>query len=849
MPPSDDTQTRKQAQKKPHGIARLLPRGIRWQMVLLIGLALLPMVGLIASIYHHRYISRHKSMLDGEMDVAYATACAFEAHLDGIHRQSMVAAKAITSEQPSTERIAGILRTMTEYPTVRNVSWTDQEGVVLASTLAELVGARLGERHFFRTISQGRTRTVGKLRQHGTITTSPIFGVATAVMDEDGRVLGAVVVGVEPQRLSEAFMTPPCRMAGGYTIFDADGTVVFRSPPREMTWDQRVQWKEDDPVLRAAMMHGHATSGVTTPQGGTQRWFSARAPIGETGWWAGSDRPVNEAMAPVRDAILRDAAISLGVCALVVLAALAMAGNIARPIRRLEEDSRHLGRGEMVEDHDPAAAREVNSLRREMVGMARELTDRAAALLVSETRYRTLFANMTEGFAVGEAIFDELGAPSSFRLLEMNNAFERQMGVPRLALGKPITQIMPKIDPELIIRYCGVASTGITITFEMYVPQTRRHFSGLCYRPSHGMFAVLYRDITSNRLAEEEVRRGREVLQQVVDNIPVLLVTWDGRLKRFTLNAHCQRVLGWTNADAADDLMGKVYPDPAYRAQVEQYMKSLEPGWREWESTAKDGSKVPIDWANIRLSDDRMIGIGVDLRERKQAEEALRRTNRDLEQFAYVASHDLQEPLRTVASFMNILAERYGDRLDDRARQYIKTAIESTARMRDLIRDLLDYAHANSDVPRLAPVEASASLSAAVSNLRGVIESSGAQIARDPLPKVQADPGQLTRVFQNLLSNAIRFRKPDQPPLVRVSAKRQGDRWVLSVKDNGIGMPPEAVERAFDVFHRPHPSHDYAGSGVLLAVCKRIVERHGGAMWVESAVGDGSDFRFTLAAA
>ncbi|MFW5921519.1 MAG: PAS domain S-box protein, partial [Polyangiales bacterium] len=362
-------------------------------------------------------------------------------------------------------------------------------------------------------------------------------------------------------------------------------------------------------------------------------------------------------------------------------------------------------------------------------------------------------------------------------------------------------------------------------------------------------------DITERKEAEQKFRLA-------VEASPSGIVMVDGGGTIVLVNRETERMFGYDREELVGESVDVLVPRRARSQHAhdrDHFLRAPEAramgSGRDLHGLRKDGTEFPVEIGlnPIRTPDGPLVlSTIVDITGRKHAEDALAertaelaRSNAELEQFAYVASHDLQEPLRMIASYTELLAKRYADQLDERAAKYIGYAQDGAARMRRLIEDLLAYSRVRTRGRAPQRVAASRCLTQALENLRLQIRETGASVEQGELPSVLADETQLTEVFQNLLSNALKFRGED-PPRIRVWAERQDGHACFYVEDNGIGVSAEHAERIFQVFERLHTRDEYPGTGIGLALCKRVIERHGGHIGVRSEPGGGATFWFTL---
>jgi PAS domain S-box-containing protein len=372
------------------------------------------------------------------------------------------------------------------------------------------------------------------------------------------------------------------------------------------------------------------------------------------------------------------------------------------------------------------------------------------------------------------------------------------------------------------------------------------------------------RDISVRKAAEKHLGQMEGRYRGLLEAAPDAMVVVNQGGEIVLLNVQAEKQFGYRRDELLGQKVKNIIPEgfaerliaDALRSTAEALAQQIGTGI-ELIARRKDGTEFPIELMLSPLENFEGILVTAairDITERKKAEahllenvEELRRSNEELGQFAYIASHDLQEPLRMVASYTQLLSRRYKGKLDSDADEFIAFAVDGANRMQRLIQDLLAYSRVGTKGQDMLYTSSEEALEQSLVNLRATIQESGALVTHDALPTVMADEMQLTQLFQNLIGNAIKYQNPGIPR-VHISAKKKaGNKWIFAVKDNGLGIDPQYFERIFGMFQRLHKREEFAGTGIGLAICKKIVERHGGSISVESEPGNGSTFRFALA--
>jgi PAS domain S-box-containing protein len=367
---------------------------------------------------------------------------------------------------------------------------------------------------------------------------------------------------------------------------------------------------------------------------------------------------------------------------------------------------------------------------------------------------------------------------------------------------------------------------------------------------------LLDRYLTRRKIFEQALELSERRLRFHIENSPMAVVEWDSDFIVTRWAGEAEKIFGMTSSETVGKPimdLNLIYPEDI--PVVQRTIAGLAGGENTKVVAAnrnitKEGRILYCTWYNTVVTNESgkmssVLSLVLDNTAQVKAEEELRRSNAELQQFAYVASHDLQEPLRMVINYLSLLDSRFKGRLDPKAQEYVTFAVEGGERMRQLINDLLEYSRVETTGKEFALVNMDDVVSKTLSLLKMPIAESGAKIIVDPLPTIMADESQMMRVMQNLIGNAIKFRSQEQSR-ISISAAPGVREWNFSVKDNGIGLNMKYADKIFQMFQRLHTKEEYPGTGVGLAVTKKIIERHGGRIWVESEEGKGATFFFTI---
>ena len=504
--------------------------------------------------------------------------------------------------------------------------------------------------------------------------------------------------------------------------------------------------------------------------------------------------------------------------------------------------------------------------------LQQQLKEQNAQLQQSQSLLASILNSSLDGVVAYSAVRNSQGNIVDFQWLLVNPAAEKISGDAFKALvGKRLLVEIPQVrNNGLFDLYVSVVETGETLDQEFYYQHDRVTSAWLhivAVKLNDGL-AVTFRNITDRKLGEIALRESEERFRAIFEQAAVGIAKTSLCGQFIRVNPGFCQIVRYAESELLQ-LDWQVITHPDDMEADTEYVRLLLSGEiqtfsREKRLLCKDRE---VCWANVTVSAMRdaegtaqyLICAIEDISERKLVQELLQasletqtrysqeltRSNAELEQFAYVASHDLQAPLGTIAGYAQLLERRYHNQLDAEGNRFLGNIVNSCVRMQGLIDDLLEYSRVCRSQKRFDLIDCNQLFDDACANLQLAIAKNQASVTRGDLPRVTGDSFQMLQLFQNLIGNAIKYRS-SLPPLVRAHAQRQGDNWVFSVQDNGIGIAQQYHGRIFQIFQRLHTQKEYSGTGIGLAICQRIVDRHGGRLWIESEPGRGSIFYFSL---
>lgn len=854
--------------------------------MLLMVLALLPLVVLELHTAAEQEKRAGENARAEALRLARLCASNQQSLIDSVHQLLTVLARADIIQQQSESKTQALFeKLLNENPLFAIVGVLDAKGNLVSSAPAAKRPTNNSDRPFFKRAVESRAFSIGDFTV-GRLTNKPTLHLALPIFSESGEVRGVVYVGLDLRAMSEFGTRVTLPPGGTIAMVDDDDVFLIRYPDPD-------KWVGKKGALGEfhATMHPNSPEATTVAPGpdGVERFYAINrleAPgIGSLFVSIGISK--KEAFAPFRAQLRRQMLMMGEIAALAIAAAWMLGSNaIVRPTRQLVGVARALSTGhldvrsslqggefgeigmafnQMAEALSRQIA-ELNAAQEELLYAHNELEarveERTRELHLARERLVDAIENLNAGFV--------MFGPDE-RLVICNQTFREMFSICADVIQPGV--LFEDILNELVRRgghIDGVADMHKWIVDRLAAFRQANHrqfdqkFNGRWMRVSDhrmrdGGVVSLRTDVTNLKEIQETLILRDRAIAAVVSGV----VVTDPSLPDnpiVDVNPAFERITGYSKAEAVGRNC-RFLQGPETQPEVKEVLHDAIQQGQDCHAVIKNYRKNgSLFWNEVKITplrDDtgkiiHFVGVSTDVTERVEAQNALdrvlaelHRSNQELEQFAYMVSHDLQEPLRMVASYTQLLARRYKDKLDVPAQEFIDYAVEGALRMQSFIQDLLQYSRVGTHGRPFERLKVAQVVQRALENLRFAIEEKQAQIVCGEMPELDADPVQLGQLFQNLVGNALKFSGTDLPKIA-IDAMRRPHEWEFVVSDNGIGIDPKDAERIFVIFQRLHTRQEYSGTGIGLAICKRIVERHGGRIWVDSEPGKGAAFHFTI---
>lgn len=770
---------------------------------------------------------------------------------------------------PELKRIVDIL------PQYTTVGILDAKGNLLASSSPEAGPMSFADRTWFKDLLLSRKFTISEF-QVGRITGKKVIVSAYPTLDAQGKVHHVLFLGLDLDWLNSQLSNFEIPEGSSLLVIDKEGTILSRKPGEAISAGEKLS--EVD-IVKAIKNREKGTAKLAGLDGVTRIYSFTPVPGTNQTIFVAVGIPEKVAFAEVEEILIRNIFLLFFSTALMsVMAWLGSGFVVTRRIQALTDATERMAEGDLSARVDLHGSDEMAKLGASFNAMAESLQLQTAwrtriekELRESEERLRKIASTAPDAVI----LMDNDGNVSFW-----NEAASNMFGYTSEDVsGKDLHScLMPDRHMDAFEKgFETFRKTGEgPIVGKVYEIEAKRK-DGTEFPVELSLSSVklngkwnavgIVRDITERKRLEESLRNSYNLTNTIIDSMQDAISLIN--VSDFTIVRANKVFLDEYGYSGSPEITGKhCYEITHKRSEVceapndvcplSETVRTGEHFSVEHVHYGSHGEKRFVEVSTSPIKDEsgavaQVVHVQRDISERKRAEEEreqliteLKRSNRELEQFAYVASHDLQEPLRMVSSYTMLLKKKYQGQLDDKADRFIHFAVDGADRMQKLIEGLLSYSRITRRGGEFRQINLNDVFSTALSNLAVAIRESHADVSKEELPTIRGDETQLVQLFQNLIGNAIKYRKKDVPPRVNVRAKREKINYVFSIEDNGIGIDPAYFERIFQIFQRLHSREEYSGTGIGLALCKRIVERHRGRIWVESVPGRGSTFVFMI---
>jgi PAS domain S-box-containing protein len=855
---------------------RRFPQGIQGRLILLLCTLLIPTLLIQIYIYYDRFQTRRTEELQANLELARAVAKNFETFVkDTLHQELSIGLALASKDLSQADKDRILNASKEENHAIWELFSVNAEGFVIAATGSQFIGMQLGDRPYFTQIVSGQEWAISELLLSRT-TQRPSFTLSRGIRDGRGELLGILVAGILPERLDEVLGIQRSKDAG-VSILDSNGTLVYRYPLTEYAWEQR-NWRAYYPEIEEALQAKEIMATVVSHSDGKSRLVGF-TPIPSCGWVAAASRGEGVTMAAIHATLLPQACIFLIITIAILAVALASTRNISTSIEKLRDHALAVGRGESPDPEAVSGTVELGDLASAFTKMTEDMQSREnerkraeEALRESEQRFRLALRNAPVSVAAQD------------RDLRYIWAYNQRTGRPNQIIGHFDHEIFtPNEAARITAIKRRVLDEGIELREQMWLDRpSGRIFLDICWEPIRdeagrvtGVASATV-DLTPIKLAEEAVRASEEKAHNLIRFAPAAIYETDILGSRFISvnDIACQ----WTGYSREEFLALKPtnLVDEEGRIRFQERVRRKLAGESisesaEYKILTKDGHPLigSVNVGSVTHQDGKpysVLVIAHNITERKRMEDELRKSrdeleqrvrertaelelrNQELQNFTFVASHDLQEPLRKLQTFGDIINTRWADSIGEQGRDYVKRMGETAGRMQALLHSLLEYSRLTSKAQPFARVKLKGIVEAVLSDLEVQVKEAKASVEIGDLPEMEADAAQIASLFQNLIGNAIKFRRDEDPPRIKIHCNSESDsgsrtgQWEILVEDNGIGFDEEYLDLIFRPFQRLHGRKKYAGVGMGLAICKKVVERHGGTITARSTPGQGATF-------